>query len=287
MLALLLVVLGAAPADSASAVDPLDSVDLSGHVVILSADDGLRSTYERVYPLLKRHGMTLTLALIGDYVEGRDGTYGRAAGYMTREQIQEMIDSCSIEVASHSMSHARLTRLDSSDAWREIHDSKVLLESLFGRPVITFVYPYGDMNARVRDLVRRAGYRLARAVRPGNPNFWTDPYRIPEVELRKERTLADLKRHVARRPLTVVMMHRIVDAPKAFTEWPADSLAALLDWLDRRQVRVTTMADHYHYWWRQRLEAVLREQAWFDPVFAPGGLFEDVEVDAAGTAHSP
>jgi peptidoglycan/xylan/chitin deacetylase (PgdA/CDA1 family) len=185
------------------------------------------------------------------------------------------------------MSHARLTRLDSAAAWREIHDSKVLLESLFGRPVITFVYPYGDMNPRVRNLVRRAGYRLARAVRPGNPNFWTDPYRIPEVELRKERTLSELKRHIARRPLTVVMMHRIVDKPTVFTEWPADSLAALLGWLDRRHVRVTTMADHYRFWWRQRLEAVLREQAWFDPVLAPGRLFEDVEVDAAGTAHSP
>jgi peptidoglycan/xylan/chitin deacetylase (PgdA/CDA1 family) len=287
VLVLLLCLSGLTPADSvAPAVDPLDTVNLSGRVVILSADDGHRSIYEQVYPLLRRYEMTLTLGVIGSYVGGSGSGYGPPGSYMDRARIQEMIDSCDIEIASHSMSHAWLTRLDSADAWAEIHGSKVYLESLFGRPVVTFVYPYGDMNARVRSMVRRAGYRLGRAVRPGTPNFWTDPYRIPEVELRQETRLADVKRRIARGRVTVLLLHRIVPRPNVFTEWSTADFAALLQWLDERGARVATLADQYRLWWNVRLEKALREQSWLDPVFAPGRLFEDVEVDATGAAHS-
>ncbi len=283
---LLVVLSGLTPADSLlPAIDPLDTVDLSGRFVILSADDGHRSIYNRVYPLLKRHGMTLTLGVIGSYVGGPGSSYGPPGSYMGRREIQEMIDSCDIEVASHSMTHARLTRLDSAACWREIHGSKVHLESMFGRPVVTFIYPYGSMDPRVRNMVRRAGYRLARAVRPGLPNIWADPYRIPEIELRRETRLSDLKARIARRDVTVILLHRIVPRPAAFTEWPAADFAELLDWLDRRGARVTTLSEYYRWWWQQRLEDVLREQDWLSPVLSPGRLLEDVEVDAAGTAH--
>ncbi len=287
MLLLTALLCAVAAADSLpEPVDPLDTVDLSSRTVILSADDGHVSIYANVYPLLKRHRMPLTLGVIGDYVRGRGGSYGHAGAYMSRAQVQEMIDSCAIEIASHSMSHAWLTRVSQAQAWREIDGSRFYLESLFGQPVITFVYPYGDMNAEVRNMVREAGYRLGRAVRPGLPNFWTDPYRLPTVELRREISLTEIKRRIAGQDVTILLFHRIVPRPTVFTEWSSSDFAALLDWLARRGVRVTTLADHYRFWWRQHLEQILRERTWFDPAVSPGRLFEDVDVDAARTTHT-
>lgn len=233
--------------------------------------------------MLKRYRMTLTLGVIVDYVTGSTGTYGRPAQFMTRAEIQEMIDSCGIEIASHSLSHAWLSRLDSAEAWREIYESKLRLESLFGGPIMTFVYPYGDHNAQVRALVRQAGYRMARAVRPGRPNIWTDPYRLPHIELRRQTTLADIQRHIARNDVSIILLHRIVQQPVAFTEWSKDDFTALIAWLARHRIQTTTLSDWYRSLWRQRIEEALNQQALANPKLSPWMLFQDVDVDAART----
>jgi peptidoglycan/xylan/chitin deacetylase (PgdA/CDA1 family) len=176
-----------------------DTLDLSGRTVVLSVDDGYHNVYVNIYPLLRRYRMTMTLALIGGCITSGRPSYRPEERFLNRSEVQEMVDSCAIEIASHTLSHAWLTRVDSASAWSEVYGSKTLLESLFDTRVVTFVYPYGDMNARARRMVRRAGYRLARAVRPGVPNFWVDPYRIPEIELRAGADLATVKRRIRQR----------------------------------------------------------------------------------------
>ena len=174
------------------------------------------------------------------------------------------------------------TQVDSASAWREISDSKRRLESLFGTEVITFVYPYGDMNGRVREMVRRAGYKLARKVGPGTPNLWVEPYRIPEVELRIQASLPEIISHIRRRQTTVLLLHRIVPSPRVFTEWSAADFWALLDWMHRRQVRVVTLAGLYREWWREKLNRALLEAT---AGSEPPRLFEDVDIDATRTPH--
>ena len=261
----------------------LDTFDLSGHTVVLSVDDGYHSVYENIYPLLKRYHMTMTLALItGCITEGKP-SYRPADRFLNEREIREMMDSCSIEIASHTLTHAWLTRIDSASAWREISDSKRRLESLFGTEVITFAYPYGDMNGRIRNMVRRAGYKLGREVGGGTPNLWVEPYRIPEVELRIEARLPEIISHIRRNQTTVILLHRIVRSPRVFTEWSVDDFWALLDWMHRRQIRVVTLAELYREWWRERLDRALVEATRNS---TPTRLFEDVDIDATRTPHS-
>jgi peptidoglycan/xylan/chitin deacetylase (PgdA/CDA1 family) len=260
-----------------------DTFDLSDHTVVLSVDDGYHSVYENIYPLLKRYHMTMTLALItGCITEGRP-SYRPSDRFLNEREIREMMDSCGIEIASHTQTHHWLTRLDSASAWHEIFGSKLRLESLFGNEVITFVYPYGDMNGRVRNMVRRAGYKLARKVGPGTPNLWVEPYRIPEVELRIQARLPDIISHIRRNQTTVILMHRIVPSPRVFTEWSVADFWALLDWMHRRQVRVVTLAELYREWWRERLDRALIEATRNS---TPARLFEDVDIDATRTPHA-
>jgi peptidoglycan/xylan/chitin deacetylase (PgdA/CDA1 family) len=272
--ALLLVLLAPAPADSQF---------LRGRTVVLSVDDGHHSVYENVFPLLRRYGMTMTLALIvGNVGTGRP-SYDPSGRFLNALEVREMLDSCDIEIASHTLSHRYLSQLDSSAAWREIRQSKLALESLFGVPVVTFVYPYGDADARARRLTRRAGYRLARAVRWGDVDFWNDPYRLPEFDLRAGTSLADAKAHVRRRKTSILLLHRIVPHPTKSTEWPVSDFSELLAWLHRRGARTVTLADLYYEWWRERVESLLAEGR---PSPAGDSLFEQVDVDAAGTAHT-
>ncbi|MEO0085426.1 MAG: polysaccharide deacetylase family protein [candidate division WOR-3 bacterium] len=275
---LLLLVLALPAADSLPAV--ADS--LAGHVIVLSVDDGYRSVYENVYPLLKRYGMTITLGVIADNVTGQSPGYRPGATFMTQSEIQEMIDSCDIEVASHTLSHPWLTRLSPEAAWREIHRSKLVLESLFDQPVVTFVYPYGDMNQAIRDMVREAGYKLGRAVRPGPVDIWADPYRIPEFELRRETSLEAAKAHIRSHRLSVILLHRIVERPQVFTEWPVRDFGRLLEWIHQSGGTTATLGDLYYDYWRREL--VRKMIAVAGPI-RPDRLFQQIDVDATRTSH--
>lgn len=284
MLPLLLLLLPAQLTRPALPVPPeLDTFDLSAHTVVLSVDDGYHSVYENIYPLLKRYRMTMTLAIItGCITEGKP-SYSPSDRFLNEREIREMMDSCNIEIASHTLTHPWLTRLDTARAWQEISASKRRLESLFGTEVITFAYPYGDMNGRVRNMVRRAGYKLARAVRPGTPNLWVEPYAIPEVELRIDTRLPAIVHYIRRHETTVILLHRIVHSPKVYTEWPLTAFAALLDWMHTRHVRVVTLAELYREWWREKLDRALLEATRRSDSTR---LFEDVDIDATRTPHS-
>jgi len=260
----------------------LDTFDLSDHTVVLSVDDGYHSIYENVYPLLKRYRMTMTLALITGCITEGEPSYGPSNRFLNEREIREMMDSCDIEIASHTLTHARLTQVDDERAWHEIADSRLHLESLFGTEVITFVYPYGYMDGRVRSLVRRAGYKLARKVGPGTPNLWVEPYRIPEDELRMQARLPEIIDHIRRHQTTVILLHRIVRSPKVFTEWSVADFRALLDWMHQRQIRVITLADLYREWWREKLNRALIEAT---AGSSSARLFEDVDIDATRTLH--
>jgi len=284
VLHLLLILLPAQLTRPAPAVPPgLDTIDLSDRTVVLSVDDGYHSVYENVYPLLKRYRMTMTLALIVGCIGEGKPSYSPSDRFLNEQEVREMMDSSGIEIASHTLTHPWLSQLETEHAWHEIADSKVQLESLFGTEVITFVYPYGDMNGRIRNLVRRAGYKLARKVGPGTPNLWVEPYRIPEVELRIETRLPEIIGHVRRNRTTVILLHRIVPTPRVFTEWSVDDFGALLEWMHRRQVRVITLAGLYREWWREKLNRALVEAVGRSD---PTRLFEDVDVDATRTPHS-
>ncbi|MDY1033196.1 poly-beta-1,6-N-acetyl-D-glucosamine N-deacetylase PgaB [Stenotrophomonas sp. CFBP8980] len=77
--------------------------------VLLTFDDGLRSVYSKVYPLLRAYDYPALVAVITDYVDmapDRTIDYGyRPFGrddFLTWEQLREMKDSGLIELASHT-----------------------------------------------------------------------------------------------------------------------------------------------------------------------------------------
>ncbi len=263
----------------------LDTLSLPNRTVVLSIDDGYHSVFEKVYPLLRQYRMTATLAPICNYITDRVASYRPNEGFMSRAEVQEMVDSCGVEVASHSLSHPHLTKLDSVRAWEEIRGSKETLESLFNTRVITFVYPYGDMNQRVRRLVARAGYSLGRAVRPGVPDLLRDPFRIPVLELRSSVRKEEVMARIRRSELTVLLLHRIVPRPQAFTEWGLEDFQALLEWLHRHHVRVTTLAALHRELLRRQVTTELLD--WLEGAARgrESRLFEHVDVDATRTLH--
>jgi peptidoglycan/xylan/chitin deacetylase (PgdA/CDA1 family) len=89
-----------------------------------------------------------------------------------------------VTFGSHTSTHEILTSIPAEQAQEEIAGSRALIEEKVGGRCSLFSYPNGNCSRAVRDLVARAGYRLAFLNQ--EPGVWTqgcDPYMIPRVNV--------------------------------------------------------------------------------------------------------
>jgi peptidoglycan/xylan/chitin deacetylase (PgdA/CDA1 family) len=146
--------------------------------VIITIDDGYRSTFEVAYPILKQHGFPATVFLYSDFVGAPDA--------LTWAQMKEMTASGLVDIEPHSKTHANLTlRLaDESDARyrervrREVDTPIALIKDRLSLPSSTFAYPYGDVNEIVVDLLARQGAQMGVTVTPGGNGFFAYPFML-------------------------------------------------------------------------------------------------------------
>lgn len=80
------------------------------------------------------------------------------------EEVRALSNHELIEVGSHGIYHLVLGKQPLNQQWEEINESKLYLEKLLGRSIISFAYPYGgtgDVSKETICLVQKAGYSLA------------------------------------------------------------------------------------------------------------------------------
>lgn len=79
------------------------------------------------------------------------------------DDARVMVDA-GVEIGSHTCSHPIMTRLSRQEAWKELMDSKSLIEDRLGTPVRHFSFPNGkrdDFSVELSGIVRAAGYGSA------------------------------------------------------------------------------------------------------------------------------
>ncbi|GHU00626.1 hypothetical protein FACS1894186_1600 [Alphaproteobacteria bacterium] len=120
--------------------------------VVLTFDDGIANNAQYVSPLLQKYGIRATIFPTWDNTE---------APVLSDAQIREMADSGLWEVGAHTLTHRNLRDLPDEEATREIVESKAKIESITGKPCVSFSYPYGQLDDRHVEMVRAAGFRAA------------------------------------------------------------------------------------------------------------------------------
>jgi len=143
--------------------------------VVITIDDGYRSTFDVAYPVLKRHAFPATVFLYSDFVGAPDA--------LTWPQMREMSQSGLLDIQPHSKSHANLTlRLkDESEARyrertrREIDAPVDAIRDRVGGGNLAFAFPYGDVNDAVVAELATQGIRLGLTVTPGGNAFYAPP----------------------------------------------------------------------------------------------------------------
>lgn len=162
--------------------------------VLLTFDDGLRSAYTHVFPLLRAYGWPALVAPVTRWVELPENAvvpYGprdfTREDFLTWAQLREMHDSGLVEVGSHShdlhrgvpgnpfgnQTPAAVTRIwtegagyESEDSWRarivdDLQTSRDLIERHIGQAPRVIVWPYAAYNDVANGIANGMGMQLS------------------------------------------------------------------------------------------------------------------------------
>lgn len=106
---------------------------------------------------------------------------------LTRDELMVLAATDQITVGSHTHSHPSLAALAPGEQQREITTARQTLESITGKPVTSFAYPFGGpvhVSPDTASLVKRDGIAVACGSDPGSVRYGCDPLRVPRVVVR-------------------------------------------------------------------------------------------------------
>lgn len=156
--------------------------------LMITADDGYQDNLTRMLPLLERYGYKAVVYVVtGEGYNRWDVEHptnpDTKVSLMSGEQIKALAASGHVEIGGHTLTHPRLSQLTAEQQVHEIQENKRQLEALLGHPLLSFAYPYGDMNESAKEQAIAAGYRFAVATNSGPKAMHQDPYQIRRIAI--------------------------------------------------------------------------------------------------------
>lgn len=163
-----------------------------GKVAVVTLDDGYLDNLHAALPVLQRLGFTATVYMVSGCI-GRHNVWdaqklGIEKPLMNLAELRQW-RAGGMEVGAHTRSHPHLTGCSDAALREEIGGCKRELEDLLGEAVPQFCYPYGDVDDRVADVVREAGYTAATSTRRGRAPAGSDPMRYPRIQVARHHLL--------------------------------------------------------------------------------------------------
>ena len=150
--------------------------------IILSFDDGYADTFEQAFPLIQEFGMRGVVFVLGDRtirVNWWDRDLAVPTPLLQDHQILELHEA-GWEIGSHALTHKPLLHLSKEEMWEEVSRSRMNLEIMLNRPVVSFAYPFGQVTPVIKQIVKDGGYIFGCAA-------WTGPRFIEEDPLEVRR----------------------------------------------------------------------------------------------------
>lgn len=145
-----------------SSSTPLDKT------LALTFDDGYRSFYTNVFPVLKKYNIPAT-----EYVITQD--IGKQ-GSLTWDMLGELVNSGLVEIGAHTVNHLSLKALPVEKQRYQIGESKRILEEGLNISVTTVAYPFGLYGKGTKEVVKDLGFKGAVSIFSGDKPTSTDTF---------------------------------------------------------------------------------------------------------------
>jgi peptidoglycan/xylan/chitin deacetylase (PgdA/CDA1 family) len=180
---------------------------LPKNAIVITIDDGWRSTYTEAFPELQKRKFPFTVFIYPNII-------GKTSNALTWEQIREMSDA-GVDIQSHALTHPFLTKRkhrSMGDAqygeWlrKELAESKRILEKEAGKKVQFIAYPYGDYDDRVAAAAAKAGYTAALTCDFGRVKKGSDPLKMKRFVIDDRMDFADFRKYLGVTPMQLAEM---------------------------------------------------------------------------------
>lgn len=143
--------------------------------IIITLDDGYSDAHEFAYPLAKKYKVDLNVMIpVGFIGQG---------GYMTWENLEEMVKSKRIKVFPHGYSHAALTYQSNDSINYEVSESKKQVEKHLGGFYPVFSYPMGFFDDRVINILKQNHYVGAFSTLEGSKQCDQNEYKLRRIRI--------------------------------------------------------------------------------------------------------
>lgn len=121
----------------------------------ITFDDGYLDNLTVAAPLLVDRNLPFTVFVTSDHV--RNGH----KGFLDPVSLRELAALPGVNIGAHGASHRQLTECNDQSLRTELTGSRMYLEDVIGRPVVTMSYPHGAVDQRVCNATADAGYGMA------------------------------------------------------------------------------------------------------------------------------
>ncbi|MBR0778151.1 poly-beta-1,6-N-acetyl-D-glucosamine N-deacetylase PgaB [Bradyrhizobium diazoefficiens] len=201
--------------------------------ILLTFDDGYKSFYTRVYPLLKAYHYPAVSSLVGSWMEETtDGTvlYGDKkvprTTFISWDEAREIEASGLVEFASHSydlhhgvQANPQGNIVAAAITWRydpqsrtyeddaqyeariraDLTRARAMMESNLGHPPRTMTWPYGRYTGPALDVAKELGFSFALTLEP-EPAYTSDLHAIQRYFPSDNPKLGDVVRNLRFEP---------------------------------------------------------------------------------------
>jgi peptidoglycan/xylan/chitin deacetylase (PgdA/CDA1 family) len=177
------------------------------NAVVITIDDGWRSTYTEAFPELQKRKFPFTVFIYPNII-------GKTSNALSWKQIKEMSDA-GVDIQSHSLTHPYLTKRrhrskgdKAYSEWlvKELAESRRILEKETGRKVQFLAYPYGDYDDRVAEASAKAGYTAALTCDFGRVKKGSDPLRMKRFVIDDRMDFTAFRKYLGATPMQLAEM---------------------------------------------------------------------------------
>ena len=103
---------------------------------------------------------------------------------LTSEEAVRLAEGDLVTIGAHTMTHPVLASLSPVEQRREIQESKLRLEAMVGREVVSFAYPHGSSTPAAAASISEAGFLCACSSYPDAVFRGADRFQLPRLGVR-------------------------------------------------------------------------------------------------------
>jgi peptidoglycan/xylan/chitin deacetylase (PgdA/CDA1 family) len=180
-------------------------------LVVITFDDGAKSHYQNVFPILKKLGLKATFFVYPSAVVDKE-----SKKYLTWTQLKEMVKA-GMDIECHTLYHPFLVKAHTNITdpkylqWldHQLKDSKAILEKHLNIQVKLLAYPFGLYNQLIESKSIAAGYEGIFTVNAGTNFLNENPMRLKRLIVNSIASTTSLENFFRTKPLPLEIISPI------------------------------------------------------------------------------